>query len=85
MVSSVLLYSSFTNIYVSMFNYIAYLILYIGQEFACSGIAIKRVGDVTRFLTSANLARALIDDKRLDHDNVKVGAANNPILLFHFT
>ncbi|XP_039850831.1 uncharacterized protein LOC120709303 isoform X3 [Panicum virgatum] len=42
-----------------------------GQEFACSGIALERMGNVTRFLTLASLARALID-KRLDHDNLKV-------------
>ena len=57
------------------------MILSIGQEFACSGIALQRMGNVTRFLTSASLARALID-KRLDHDNLKVGAANHPLLVF---
>jgi len=53
------------------------VILSIGQEFACSGIALERMGNVTRFLTLASLARALIDE-RLDHDNLKVGAANHP-------
>ncbi|CAL4945461.1 unnamed protein product [Urochloa decumbens] len=42
-----------------------------GQEFACSGIALECVGNVTRFLTSASLARALIGN-RSDHDNLKV-------------
>ncbi|CAO1941010.1 unnamed protein product [Urochloa humidicola] len=42
-----------------------------GQEFACSGIALECVGNVTRFLTSASLARALVGN-RSDHDNLKV-------------
>ncbi|CAL4972056.1 unnamed protein product [Urochloa decumbens] len=39
--------------------------------FACSGIAVQREGYVSRFLTSASLAKALID-KRKHHDNLKV-------------
>ena len=52
--------------------------------FVCSGIAIECQEHITRFLTSASLARALID-KRLDHDNLKVGADNHPLLVFRFT
>ncbi|KAK3166594.1 hypothetical protein QOZ80_1AG0047870 [Eleusine coracana subsp. coracana] len=39
--------------------------------FACSGIAVERVGHVTRFMTSASLVRAL-NDNRKDHGNLKV-------------
>jgi len=39
--------------------------------FACSGIAIEHQGYVTRFLTSAKVARALNDETK-DHDNLKV-------------
>jgi hypothetical protein len=34
---------------------------------------VECVGNVTRFLTSASLARALLVDERLDRDNLKVG------------
>jgi hypothetical protein len=49
--------------------------------FARSGVAIDCDGDATRFMTSASLVKAL-NDKRKDHDNLKVGAANHPLLLF---
>ncbi|CAO2195943.1 unnamed protein product [Urochloa humidicola] len=39
--------------------------------FTCSGIAVQREGYVTRFLTSASLAKAFIDKKK-HHDNLKV-------------
>lgn len=39
--------------------------------FACSGIAVERVEYITKFLTSASLAKALID-KGKDHGNLKV-------------
>ncbi|CAM0147764.1 unnamed protein product [Urochloa decumbens] len=39
--------------------------------FTCSGIAVQREGYVTRFLTSASLAKAFIDEKE-HHDNLKV-------------
>lgn len=49
--------------------------------FARSGVAIDCDGDATRFMTSASLVKAL-NDKRKDHDNLKVGAANHPLLIF---
>ncbi|CAO1943109.1 unnamed protein product [Urochloa humidicola] len=39
--------------------------------FTCSGIAVQREGYVTRFLTTASLAKAFIDEKK-HHDNLKV-------------
>ena len=52
--------------------------------FACSGVAIDCDGrDATRFMTSASLVKAL-NDKRKDHDNFKIGAANHPLLIFYF-
>jgi hypothetical protein len=70
----------FPNIYVNIVNYSRFKSKSCaGQEFACSGIAVECVGNVTRFLTSASLARALID-KSLDHEKLKVGAANHPLL-----
>jgi hypothetical protein len=49
--------------------------------FACSGIAIECQENLTRFLTSATLARAFISgDKRKFHDNLKVGAGNRHVL-----
>ena len=50
--------------------------------FAYSGVAIDCDGDATRFMTSASLVKAL-NDKRKDHDNLKVGAANHPLLVFY--
>ena len=38
---------------------------------------------ITKFLTSASLAKALID-KGKDHGNLKVGAANHPLLAFFY-
>jgi hypothetical protein len=46
--------------------------------FACSGIAIERQEYLTRFVTSASLARAFID---ANHDDIKVGAATHPLLI----
>jgi hypothetical protein len=46
--------------------------------FACSGIAIERQGYLTRFVTSASLARAFSD---ANHDNIKVGATSHPLLI----
>ena len=50
--------------------------------FACSGVAIDCDGrDATRFMSSASLVKAL-NDKRKDHDNLKVSADNHPLLFF---
>jgi len=51
--------------------------------FACSGVAIDCDGDATRFMSSASLVKAL-NDKRKDHDNLKVSADNHPLLIFYF-
>ncbi|CAM0948918.1 unnamed protein product [Alopecurus aequalis] len=39
--------------------------------FACSGIPVQRLGNVTRFVTSAKLAK-VFGDKKKDHDDLKV-------------
>jgi hypothetical protein len=51
--------------------------------FACSGIVVRRVKHVTRFLTSANFVEAL-NEKRKDHDNLKVDVADHPFSNFPF-
>ncbi|XP_044335547.1 uncharacterized protein [Triticum aestivum] len=47
--------------------------LFDGQTvlFACSGIPVECLGNVTRFVTSARLAKAF-NDKKKDHDDLKV-------------
>lgn len=45
--------------------------------FTCSGIAVQREGHVIRFLTSASLAKTLINERK-HHDNLKVGAGSHP-------
>ena len=50
--------------------------------FACSGIAIESQENLTRFLTSATLARAFISDDKRKFHNLKVGAGNRPVLFF---
>jgi hypothetical protein len=52
--------------------------------FVCSGIAVHRNGHVIKLLTSASLLKAF-NDARKDHDNLKVGAANHPLLFFLLT
>uniref|UniRef100_N1QVG4 Uncharacterized protein n=1 Tax=Aegilops tauschii TaxID=37682 RepID=N1QVG4_AEGTA len=49
--------------------------------FSCSGIAIERQGRYhTRFLTSASFVRALNGTNK-DHDDLKVGANNHPLMI----
>lgn len=65
---------TFPNIYLSIANLKdSITILCIGQTvlFACSGIPVECLGNVTRFVTSARLAKAF-NDKKKDHDDLKV-------------
>jgi hypothetical protein len=48
--------------------------------FACSGIPVQRLGNVTRFVTSARLAKAF-NEKKKDHDDLKVALL---IILYYF-
>lgn len=49
--------------------------------FSCSGIAIKFMMNATRFLTSASLVRAFESYKDKNHNNLKVCAANDQLLI----
>lgn len=50
--------------------------------YACSGTAIScQEGSGTIFLTSASLVRAFYDTEEI-YDNLKVGAASHPLLIF---
>jgi len=49
--------------------------------FPCSGIAIKFMMNATRFLTSASLVRAFESYKDKNHNNLKVCAANDQLLI----
>ena len=51
--------------------------------FACSGIAIESQENLTRFLTSATLAKAFISDDKRKFHNLQVGAGNHPVLFFY--
>ena len=51
--------------------------------FACSGIAIESQENITRFLTSATLAKAFISNDKRKFHNLKVGAGNHPVLFFY--
>lgn len=51
--------------------------------FACSGIPVQLGGPVSGFLTSASLVKAF-NDKRTNHGNLKVGAADRPLVIFLF-
>ena len=51
--------------------------------FTCSGIAVKHKRNITRFVTSASLVKALFKERKY-HDNLKVGAGNHPLLILFF-
>ncbi|XP_066354265.1 uncharacterized protein [Miscanthus floridulus] len=51
--------------------------------FACSGVAIDCDGDATRFMSSASLVKAL-NDKRKDHDNLKIEVRNEDHVVVGF-
>lgn len=53
------------------------------EFFTCSGIAVQRKGPVSGFLTSTSLVKAL-NDKIKNHGNLKVDAADHPLLIFLF-
>lgn len=75
---------AFPNIYLSIASYNRFLLRScVGHKvlFASSGIAVERLGHVTRVVTSASLVKAL-NDQRKEHDELKVGAASHPSLIF---